>query len=78
MNKIKNLDDLKRNFNLIDLLYDFDSGGLEIKLRHIGETEKADKIKNISRYNAYTLVEIYKILGINPEMTEDEVRKSVI
>lgn len=73
-----NLEDLKRCFSIEELLYDYESGELEIWLRKIGETEKAEKIHHIQRINAFTLIEIYIILGLNPRLSEEEIRASVI
>lgn len=73
-----NLDDLKRCFSMEELLYNYESGGLEIWLRKIGETEMSEKIHRIQKTDAFTLIEIYKILGLNPHLSEEEIRASVI
>lgn len=72
---LENLNDLKRCFCIDELIYDYDgSGELEIWLRKIGETEKVDKISRISKVNAYILIRLYKILDLNPELSEEEIR----
>ena len=71
---LENLDDLKRCFSFDELIYDYGSGELEIWLRRIGETEKAEKISGISKVNAYILLRLYEILDLNPELSEEEIR----
>lgn len=71
---LENLNDLKRCFCIDELIYDYGSGELEIWLRKIGETDKADKISNISKVNAYILLRLYEILDLNPELSEEEIR----
>ncbi len=71
------LEDLKRCFSMEELLYYYESGGLEIWLTKIGENEKAEKIHHIQKTDAFTLIEIYKILGLNPRFSEEEIRASV-
>ena len=70
------LQDLKRCFSMEELLYSYESGGLEIWLERIGETERAEKIRHIQKTDAFTLIEIYKILGLNPHLSEEEIRAS--
>lgn len=71
---LENLDELKRCFCIDELIYDYSSGELEIWLRKIGETEKADRISKISKMNAYILLRLYEILELNPELSEEEIR----
>lgn len=71
---LETLQDLKRCFSLEELIYDYGSGELEIWLRNIGETEKAEKISEIPKFNAYILLRLYEILDLNPELSEDEIR----
>lgn len=71
---LENLNDLKRCFCIDELIYDYISGELEIWLRKIGETEKAYKISKISKVNAYILLQLYEILDLNPELSEEEIR----
>lgn len=71
---LENLNDLKRCFCIDELIYDYISGELEIWLRKIGETEKADKVSKISKVNAYILLQLYEILDLNPELSEEEIR----
>ena len=56
------------------MIYDYGSGELEIWLRKIGETEKADKINEIPKVNAYILLRLYEILDLNPDLSEEEIR----
>ncbi len=71
---LETLQDLKRCFCIDELIYDYGSGELEIWLRKIGETEKADKINEIPKVNAYILLRLYEILDLNPELSEEEIR----
>lgn len=71
---LETLQDLKRCFCIDELIYDYGSGELEIWLRKIGETEKAEKISGISKVNAYILLQLYEILDLNPELSEEEIR----
>lgn len=73
---LETLQDLKRCFSMEELLYSYESGGLEIWLERIGETERAEKIRHIQKTDAFTLIEIYKILGLNPHLSEEEIRAS--
>lgn len=57
-----------------ELIYDYISGELEIWLRKIGETDKANKISEITKVNAYILLRLYEILDLNPELSEEEIR----
>lgn len=73
---LETLQDLKRCFSKEELLYSYESGELEIWLERIGETERAEKIRHIQKTDAFTLIEIYKILGLNPHLSEEEIRES--
>ena len=73
---LETLQDLKKCFSMEELLYSYESGGLEIWLERIGETERAEKIRHIQKTDAFTLIEIYKILGLNPHLSEEEIRAS--
>lgn len=70
---IEHLNDLKRCFSLEELVYSYDSGELEIWLRRIGETDKAEKVKAIEKVNAYVLLVLYEILDLNPDLSEEEI-----
>lgn len=74
---IENLDDLKRCFSIDELLYNYESGGLEMWLEKIGETEKAEKIRSISKIDANILIRLYEIFGLDLNMSEEEIRESV-
>lgn len=71
---LKTLKDLKRCFCIDELIYDYISGELEIWLRKIGETEKAERVSKISKANAYILLKLYEILDLNPNLSEEEIR----
>ena len=72
---VKTIEDLKRCLSLEELVYNYYSGELEIWLRKIGETEKADQLQQIEKNNAYLLLQLYAIFGWNPELSEEELRK---
>lgn len=71
---LETLQDLKRCFCIDELIYDYSSGELEIWLRKIGETEKADRINKIPKVNGYILLRLYEILDLNPDLSEEEIR----
>lgn len=75
---LETLQDLKRCFCIDELIYDYISGELEIWLRKIGETEKAEKVSKISKVNAYILLRLYEILDLNPDLSEEEIRSRFI
>jgi len=72
--EINSITELKQNFSISELIYSFESGELEIWLRKIGESEKADKLSEI-RFNGYVLEKLYKLLDLDPKLTEKEVRE---
>lgn len=71
---LETLQDLKRCFCIDELIYNYISGELEIWLRKIGETDKAEKVSEISKMNAYILLRLYEILDLNPDLSEEEIR----
>ena len=71
---LENLNDLKRCFCIDELIYEYQSGELEIWLRKIGETEKAERVSKISKVNAYILLQLYEILDLNPDLSEEKIR----
>lgn len=73
---VKTIEDLKRCLSLEELVYNYYSGELEIWLRKIGETEKADQLQHIQKDNAYLLVQLYAVFGWNPELSDEEIRRS--
>lgn len=73
---LTSLNDLKRCFCLDELLYSYYNGELEIFLDKIGEHEKAEKIRNISKSNALLLIRLYEIFGLDLNMSEEEIRES--
>ena len=72
--KINSIDELKQNFSTDELMYSFCSGELEIWLRKVGENAIVDKISSII-HNAYSLQKLYGLFGLNPELTEEEIRR---
>lgn len=76
-NVIGSLNELKQNFSIDELVYCFYSGELEIWLRKIGENTLADKVSEIP-YNGFVLENLYRIFGLNPSLTESEVRAEYI
>lgn len=75
--KINSLDELKQNFSIDELIYYYYSGELEIWLIQIGETAKAEKLKSFQN-NAYLLVQLYELFGLELEVTDNEVRTKSI
>lgn len=73
---VKTIEDLKRCLSLEELVYNYYSGELEIWLRKIGEAEKAEQLCHIPKNNAYLLVQLYTIFGWNPELSDEEIRRS--
>ncbi len=71
---LETLQDLKRCFCIDELIYIYCSGELEIWLRRIGEIDKAEKVRNIPKINAYILLRLYEILDLNPDLSEKEIR----
>lgn len=71
---LETLHDLKRYFCIDELIYNYGSGELEIWLRKIGETLRAEKVSEIPKVNAYILLRLYEILDLNPELSEEEIR----
>lgn len=76
-NVIGSLNELKQNFSIDELVYCFYSGELEIWLRKIGENTLADKVSEIP-YNGFVLENFYRIFGLDPSLTESEVRAEYI
>ncbi|MCM1008781.1 MAG: hypothetical protein NC485_12845 [Ruminococcus flavefaciens] len=70
---LETLHDLKRCFCIDELIYNYGSGELEIWLRKIGETLKAEKVSEIPKVNAYILLRLYEILDLNLELSEEEI-----
>ena len=66
--------DLKRCFSIDELLYSYESRELEIWLKRIGETAKARQVSQIAKTDAYVLLRLYEILGISPNLSEEEIR----
>ena len=75
---LETIQDLKRCFSLDELLYSYYNGELEIWLREIGATEKANKVSKISKTNAYIILKLYEIFDLNPEWSEEEIRNQFI
>ena len=75
--ELHNIDEMKRYFEIDELIYSYANGELEIWLERIGEHQKAEQIRRIPR-NALLLIRLYQILELEPEMTEEEIRRSCI
>ena len=71
--KITSLLELKQNLSNEELLYSYYSGELESFLLSIGETEKCLKMSQLKR-NGYILAELYKLLDLSPDDTEEAIR----
>lgn len=61
-------------FILDDLVSGYYSGELEIFLRSVGETEKADAVGDITRNDGYLTVRLYQALELKPDLTDTEIR----
>lgn len=72
----KTYDDMLRRFETDELISCYYTGELEIFLRRIGKHGEAEAIADLNTHNAFVLVELYKILGLDPNMTEDEIKRS--
>ena len=72
--KLRSVSDLKRNFAIDELIDSYYSGELEYFLKETGNPDMIRKIRNIRKNNAFLLVKLYEIFGINPELSEEEVR----
>lgn len=72
---VHTVDELLKNFSIDDLIYCYYTGELEIFLTELQEHEKASALKNIPN-NALLLIRLYSIFGIEPELTEEEIRNS--
>ena len=72
-NELKNITDLIHNFSIDELIYSYYSGELSVFLESIGEYEKSEKLAEIP-HNAYLLRGLYELFGINPEITEEDIR----
>ena len=74
--EVCSITELKQNFEIDDLIYSYCNGELSIWLRKIGENKAADQVDKIPKQNALLLIRLYQILGIEPEMTDEEIRSS--
>lgn len=72
----KTFNDMLRKFEIDELIYSYYTGELEIFLHKTGKHREADAVAELSTHNAFILVELYKILGLDPNMTEDEIRSA--
>lgn len=72
----KTYNDMLRKFELDELISCYYTGELEIFLRRIGKRGEADAVAALETRNAFLTVELYKILGLEPHMTEDEIRRA--
>ena len=76
--KLMSVNDLKKNFAIDELIDSYYSGELEYFLKETKNLDMVRKIKNIPKNNAFLLVKLYEILGIKPELSEEEVRASAV
>ena len=76
--KLRSVSDLKKNFAIDELIDSYYSGELEYFLKETGNFDMLRKIKSIRKNNAFLLVKLYEILGIKPELSEEEVRVSAV
>ena len=72
--KLRSVSDLKKNFAIDELIDSYYSGELEYFLKETKNLDMVRKIRNIRKNNAFLLVKLYEIFGINPELSEEEVR----
>ena len=72
--KLRSVSDLKKNFAIDELIDSYYSGELEYFLKETGNLDMIRKIRSIRKNNAFLLVKLYEILGIKPELSEEEVR----
>lgn len=73
--ELYSMQDLKDNFSIDELIYSYYSGELAVFLDSIGEFEISQKLDNI-RHNGYLLTELYKLFGLNPETSEEDLSHS--
>lgn len=73
--EIQTLADFQRHFSIDEMVYSYYSGELEIWLRQIGETEKAEQIGCVPKNNALLLIRLYQIFDFPLELTEEEIRQ---
>ena len=72
--EISSLRELAANFAIDDLINVYYTGELEFFLRRCGEDNKANALGDIPQ-NAYLLVRLYEILDLDPNQTEEEIRR---
>lgn len=72
----KTYEDMLSKFSIDELIHSYYTGELEIFLRRTEKHGEADAVAALNTRNAFLLVELYKILGLDPYMTEDEIRRA--
>lgn len=72
----KTFNDMLHKFEIDELIYSYYIGELEIFLRRMGKRGETYAVAALEMHNAFVLVELYKILGLDPYMTEDEIKRS--
>ena len=72
--EISSLRELAANFAIDDLINVYYTGELEFFLRKCGEESKANMLGDIPQ-NGYLLVRLYEILDLDPNQTEEEIRR---
>lgn len=72
--KIDSLEDLRINFNISDLVKNFQRGELSKWLLDLGYVEKSTQLDRLSKNESMLLTKICEILEINPNLTEEEIK----
>ena len=72
--ELHSLQDFKHHFSIDEIIYSYYSGELAVFLNSIGENEIAQKLDGIP-HNGWILVKLYELFGLNPELTEEVIRK---
>ena len=72
--QLKTMSELMQNFCIDEFIGAFYSGELEYFLRKCGEDNTANLLCDIP-HNAYLLVRLYEILDVDPQLTEEKVRR---
>ena len=71
---IHSIRELKQNFSIDDLVACYYSGELFFFLQKIGEYDKLTRLQRITG-NGKLTAQLYDLLDLNPEWTEEEIRR---
>ena len=71
---LNSIDELLQNFSIDDLVACYYSGELFFFLQKTGEYEKLAKIQRIMPNGSLT-AQLYDLFDLNPEWTEEEIRR---